>query len=111
MPLDKLFRREAEDARFEAETISDEIRKKMLEIHNELEVYDTPAWSKVEQKLDALARKSVDEIMRAEDHESMILARERARVVAQLRSEPDELRARLEDLRRQLREVQGETDG
>lgn len=108
MPFDKLLRREAEEARNGAEDLADEIRKRMLEVHRALEVYDTPAWTKVEEKLDALSRQAVADIMNAADSETMILARERARVVAQLRAEPDELRTQLEGLRRQLREVQGE---
>jgi len=45
------------------------------------------------------------------DPEQMILARERARVVSDLRAEPEQLREKIADLQRKLMEAEGETDG
>lgn len=109
MPLDRLFRKEADQAQNLALDVADAIREEMLEVHNELEVYQTDAWRRVEEILENEAQSAFRDMMSGEP-DAMLLARERARVVAKLRSKPQELEQKLAGLRKQLREVEGETD-
>lgn len=109
MPLDKLFRREAEAAAQVDEFLILGIRERIVETNDALEVYETAAWAEVEKILEQEAQDAFRSMLNG-DTEQMVLARERARVVAKLRSKPDELRQQLSSLRRQLAEAEGETD-
>lgn len=109
MPLDKLFRREAEEAAKADDFLILGIRERIVETNEALEVYETAAWAEVEKILEQEAQDAFRAMLNG-DTEQMVLARERARVVARLRAKPDELRQQLSSLRRQLAEAEGETD-
>jgi hypothetical protein len=109
VPFDALFRREAASAEAVHASALDSIHQDILETYEQLEVYDTPAWEKVEAILSAEAQDAFRALMNAEG-EQILLARERARVIAKLRSKPEELRARLAQLQRDRAELEGETD-
>lgn len=109
MPLDKLFRKAAAEAEQIDEFLVLGIRERIVETNEALEVYETAAWAEVEKVLEQEAQDAFRNMLNG-DTEQMVLARERARVIAKLRSKPDELRQQLDSLRRQLAEAEGETD-
>lgn len=107
MPLNKLFQRDAQEASAAEELYALEIREKIVDLREELEVYESDAWARVDKLLaDKLERAFRD--MMVGDPEQMILARERARVVSDLRGAPQVLRDQIADLQKQLLEVEGE---
>lgn len=106
MPFDKLFRQERAEEEAAADLYILELRERIVELREELEVYDTDAWAKV----DAILAEKLGHAMTAMmvgDPEQMILARERARVVSDLRAEPQKLRERIAELVDQVRQVEG----
>ncbi len=107
MPFDKLFRQSVEEDTKADEMFALEIREQIVALREELEVYETREWERVDK---LLAEKLEDAFraMMVGDPDQMILARERARVVSQLRDEPKRLNERLADLTKTLREVEGE---
>lgn len=109
MPFDKLFRKEAAAADMVYAVALDDINQSILETYEQLEVYETPAWAKVEEILEEESKAAFRDLMNAEG-EQVLLARERARVIAKLRSRPEELRAQLARLQRDRAELEGETD-
>lgn len=111
MPFDKLFRKEAAEAAKQDDFLELMIREEIVATNEELEVFDSPAWARLDEMLAEELRRATTDIMSAPTPDDMLLARERARVVTRLKKKPDELRQKLDDLRRQLREVEGETDG
>lgn len=109
MPLDKLFRKEAAAAEAWSAEALDSVNQEILETYAALEVYDTPAWATIEELLKEESESAFRDLMNA-DPDQILLARERARVVARLRSKPDELRQKLARLQRDRAELEGETD-
>lgn len=110
MPLNKLFRQDAEEAEAAGELYSLEIREKIVELREQLEVYDTDAW----QRVDAILASKLDRAFRdmmVGEPDQMILARERARVVSDLRAEPAKLREQIAELVKELRQFEGDEDG
>jgi len=87
-----------------------ELREAIVAKREELEVYETSAWEHVDKVLAEKLERSFRDMM-VGDPEQMILARERARVVSDLRAEPEQLREKIADLQRKLMEAEGETDG
>lgn len=108
-PLDSLWRRAAEEDARADEFYALELREQIVEANEKLEVYETAAWAEVEKVLEEEAQGAFRDMLNG-DTEQMVLARERARVVAKLRAKPDELRQQLDSLRRKLAEAQGEID-
>lgn len=109
MPLDRLFRKEAEAAANESDELLAATQEEIVEVYRALEVYETSAWEKVDALLEHEMRRAYTDMM-VGDPDEMILARERARVVSRLREKPNELRAKLADLKRQAAEIEGEAE-
>lgn len=110
MPFDRLFRHEAEAAEALDELFLLELREAIVSKREELEVYETPAWEHVDKVLAEKLERSFRDMM-VGDPEAMILARERARVVSDLRAAPNTLREEIASLQKQLTEAEGNTDG
>jgi hypothetical protein len=87
-----------------------ELREAIVEKREALEVYETDAWAHVDNILAGKLERNFRDMM-VGDPEQMILARERARVVSDLRAEPDKLREEIASLQKQLTEAEGEIDG
>lgn len=110
MPLNRLFRQDAEAGEKLQDLYILELREEIVAKREELEVYETSAWAHVDKVLAEKLERSFRDMM-VGDPEQMILARERARVVSDLRAEPEKLRERIADLQKQLLEAEGEDDG
>jgi hypothetical protein len=110
VPLNKLFRQDAEAADKLQDLYILELREAIVAKREELEVYETAAWEHVDKLLAARLERNFRDMM-VGDPEQMILARERARVVSDLRAEPEKLREEIASLQQQLTEAEGETDG
>lgn len=109
MPLNRLWQKEAVQAMNLADAAIDAVQEEIVQIHSELEVFETDAWRRVDEMLAEELRSATVAMMNGET-DDMLLARERARVVTRLRTKPEELRQKLEGLKRQVRELEGETD-
>ena len=106
MPLDRLFRKEAQEVVEQDDMLALALRERIVEVREELEVYETSAWAKVDEILQTEMNRAYGDMM-AGDPEQMVLARERARVVSRLRGAPDELRRQLAELQRQVLDLEG----
>lgn len=113
MPLDRLFRREAEEQRFETDFVREAIQTKMLELHQKLDVYATATWEALRDELqnEAVEANRVLMDIDASDHIALATARERAKTYARILSKPVRLEQELARLREQLREVEESEDG
>lgn len=107
MPLDKLFRKAAEEDEAADAMYALELREEIVALREELELYDTLEWKKVDELLAKKLEANFRDMMVGEP-DQMILARERARVVSDLRATPERLREKIADLTEQLRLVEGE---
>jgi hypothetical protein len=110
VPLNRLFRQDAEAADAMQDMYLLELREAIVAKREELEVYETAAWEHVDKVLAVKLEHSFRDMMVGEP-EQMILARERARVVSDLRAEPAKLREQIADLQKKLTEAEGDTDG
>jgi hypothetical protein len=110
VPLNRLFRQDAEAAEALDDLYILEIREAIVAKREALEVYETSAWAHVDKVLAEKLERSFRDMM-VGDPEQMILARERARVVSDLRAEPTKLREEIAGLQKQLTEAEGDTDG
>lgn len=110
MPLNRLFRDDHEEADRLQDLYILELREAIVAKREELEVYETAAWEHVDKVLAEKLERAFRDMM-VGDPDSMILARERARVVSDLRADPQRIRDEIADLQKQLREVEGEQDG
>lgn len=110
MPLNRLFRQESEAAEALDELYLLELREAIVAKREELEVYETTAWEHVDKVLAAKLEHSFRDMMVGEP-EQMILARERARVVSDLRAAPQLIREEIASLQKELTEAEGNTDG
>ena len=110
MPFNRLFREESQEDANAVEDYVNEIRAKIAEKRKELEPYNTEAWAHVDELLAKKLAESFRDMMVGEP-ENMILARERARVVSDLREAPGVIRQQIADLAKKIREVEGAEDG
>lgn len=110
MPFDRLFRQAAEEDSHADEDYENEIRAKIAEKRESLRVYETAAWKHVDEVLAQKLGMAFKSMMVGEP-DQMILARERARVVSELRDEPDRIRLEIAELADQLHQFEGEQDG
>lgn len=107
MPLNRLFHQAAAEEEAELDTYYDDVRKAIVEKRQELEVYETDAWRRVDELLAAKLEDSFRAMMVGEP-DQMILARERARVVSDLRSAPTLIREKIAELEQELHQLEGE---
>lgn len=110
MPLNKLFRQEAEAGEALQELYLLELREAIVAKREELEVFETPAWAKADAIMAEKHERHLRDMMVGEP-DQMILARERARAVSELRALPERLREEIAGLQKQLAEAEGEQDG
>lgn len=110
MPLNRLFKQDAEAAEALDEMYLLELREAIVAKREELEVYETNAWEHVDKLLAEKLERSFRDMM-VGDPEQMILARERARVVSDLRAAPQLIREEIARLQKELAEAEGNTDG
>jgi hypothetical protein len=110
VPLNRLFRQDSEAADQLQDLYTLELHEAIVAKREELEVYETAAWEHVDKMLAVRLERNFRDMM-VGDPEQMILARERARVVSDLRAEPGKLREQIADLQKKLMEAEGDTDG
>lgn len=107
MPFDRLFRQEAKEEDALLDVYFDEVRQQIVSLREELELFETPAWKHVDQRLAQKLERAFRDMMVGEP-EQMILARERARVVSDLREEPNLIREKIAGLEKELQQLEGE---
>lgn len=110
MPLNKLFREDHQEADRLQELYVLELREQLVVVREDLELYENAIWEKLDAKFAEAHDRHLRDMMIG-DPDQMILARERARAVSEIRSAPIKLREKIADLQKQLREVEGEIDG
>lgn len=110
MPFDRLFRQAAAEEAAADDMYDLELREAIVDLREKLELYETREWERVDQ---LLAEKLEDAFraMMVGEPDQMLLARERARVVSDLRAEPKLLRDRIAELQKELTQLEGEKDG
>lgn len=105
MPLDRLFSRAREEEAIEDAEELEEIKERLGEVHDQLDVFTGTAWDAVERMLREEQQAAFTDMMSGEA-DDMILARERARVVARILSKPERLRQERDQLRQRLAELE-----
>lgn len=112
MPLNWDWRAaKEEDA--ESELDEDALKKveeRILALHDELAAFSGPAWERLDSMLADKFQKESNIVFSTMDDMELKLARERARVYAQLRRRPEEVEGQLQELSRERRVLRGEEE-